>query len=89
MLEWVKHIPDAVKILGSLLTFIQLLVRTAETPGHGPEKQAAVLKGVEDTLDEHNVDKPLQNVVLRLAKGVISVYVCVQNFMGFFSHKKE
>lgn len=89
MLEWLKLIPEAVKILGGLLSFIQLLVKTAETPGHGPEKQEAVLKGIKDTLDEHGVDEALQTAVLGLAKAVIGVYVCVQNFIGFFTHRKE
>ncbi len=89
MLEWLKHVPKAVTILTSLLTFIQLLVKTAETPGHGPEKQEAVLKGVKDTLIEHDVPEPVQTVVLGLAKVVIAVYVCVQNFIGFFNHSDE
>jgi len=89
MLGWLKLIPDAVKILAGLLTFIQLLVRTAETPGFGEKKQEGVLKGIKDTLNEHSVDEPLQESVLSLAKAVIGVYVFILNVTGFFSHKKE
>jgi len=88
MLEWLKHVPDAVKILAGLLSFIQLLVKTAEIPGHGEEKQEAVLKGIKDTLTEHKVEDATQTVVLGLAKAVIGVYVFIQNAIGFFKHTR-
>ena len=87
MLEWLKHVPAAVKILNGLLSFIQLLVRTAETPGFGPQKREGVLKGIGDTLTEHEVDAGTQTVVLGLAKAVIGVYVFIQHAIGFFDHK--
>lgn len=89
MLEWLKHIPEAVKILRGLLSFIQLLVMAAETPGFGATKQEAVLKGIKNTLNDHSVEDALQTVVLSLAKAVIGVYVFIQHAIGIFKHKTE
>lgn len=89
MFKWIKDVPQALAIVGSIVPLIQLLVRTAETPGMGPQKKAEVIKGIKNTLEELNVTETLQDLVLTFVGGVIEVYVWVQNVIGFFVHKKE
>lgn len=89
MFEWIKNLPKAVGIVTSLIPLIQLLMKSAETPGFGPEKKKVVLKGLKDFLVKEKVAEPLAKLVLIIASGLIEVYVFVFNVTDWLKHKDD
>jgi len=89
MFEWIKDAARAISIVTAIKPLIELLVNTVETPGHGPEKKAEVLKGIKDTLTGLSVSESIQTIVLAIASGLIEVIVFALNIAGLFKHKEE
>lgn len=88
-MEWIKNIVSALAIVKAIQATVEMFVREAETPGHGPEKKAAVMKGVKNTLEELKVAEPVQFLVLAIVSGLIEVYVVFLNITRFFKHSNE
>lgn len=89
MLEWIKNIGVALTIVEAIKTTVEMFVREAETAGFGPEKKAAVMKGVKNTLKELEVAEAVQFLVLAIFSGLIEVYVMFLNISKFFKHTDE
>jgi len=89
LFDWLKDIGKAIAIVQAIRPLIDLLVNAAETPGHGPEKKAEVLKGIKDTLTGLSVSESIQTIVLAIASGLIEVIVFALNIAGLFKHKEE
>jgi hypothetical protein len=86
MFEWIKDIAKGLAIIEAIRPVILLFINSGETPGHGPEKKAAVLKGVKDVLVELEVPEPIQKIVVAIAAGLVELYVMVLNITGMFTH---
>jgi len=87
MFEWIKDAARAISIVTAIKPLIELLVNTVETPGHGAEKKATVLKGIGDTLEGLGVPEAIQKIVLAISGGIIDAIVLVLNITNLFKHK--
>lgn len=88
-MEWIKNIVAALAIVEAIRATIVMFINAAETPGHGPQKKEAVLKGIKDTLTELKVAEPIQVIVLAITSGLIDIYVMVENIIGLFTHEEK
>lgn len=88
-MEWIKNIVSALAIVKAIQATVEMFVREAETPGFGPEKKAAVMKGVKNTLEELKVAEAVQFLVLAIVSGLIEVYVAFLNISKFFKQLKQ
>lgn len=88
-LEYLKWLPNALKLIGALIPLVKGLVEGFETPGHGEEKKQAVLEAVEKVIDQAGAPEGIKTFALWVVGFVIDAIVAIKNAVGEFKRSVE
>jgi len=85
----IRWIPDAFKLIGSLVPMVKGLIEGHEVPGHGAEKKAAVLAAVGSVLDNLETPESIKKFSLWVISFVIDSIVAIKHAALEFLHVGE
>ena len=88
-LDALRWIPDAFKLIGSLVPLVKGFIEGHEVPGHGAEKKEAVLAAVGTILDKINTPAKTKTFALWIIGFVIDSIVVIKHAAGLFIHSDE
>ena len=88
-LDALRWIPDAFKLIGSLVPLVKGLIEGHEVAGHGAEKKAAVLAAVGTVLDNLETPEKIKKFTLWVIGFVIDSIVAIKHAAEEFLHIGE
>lgn len=73
-----------IKVLLAIVPLVRKIMEQVEVPGNGPEKKAAVLAALGNTIDAlpWEITPEVKETVLRIIGGLIDVIIGILNLMG-------